>query len=58
MVNTNVDRVRQRLCCSFCEKDREQVRILIAGLPKDGGIYICDECVAQCNKIIDKVRTN
>ena len=58
MVNTEINRVRQKLCCSFCARNQEQVRILIAGLPKDGGIYICDECVAQCNKIISKVRNN
>ena len=37
-----------KFCCSFCEKNREQVKILIAG----PGVYICDECVNICNKII------
>ena len=35
--------------CSFCNKDLEQVKRLIAG-PK--GIYICDKCVEICADII------
>jgi ATP-dependent Clp protease ATP-binding subunit ClpX len=35
--------------CSFCGKNQDQVRRLIAG---PGGVYICDECVALCNEII------
>lgn len=36
--------------CSFCGKSQEQVRKLIVG---PGDIYICDECIALCNEIID-----
>ena len=39
--------------CSFCGKSQDQVRKLIAG----GGAnrpYICDECIALCNEIIDE----
>lgn len=34
--------------CSFCMKPSTQVRKLIAG----PGVYICDECVDLCDKII------
>jgi hypothetical protein len=37
------------LCCSFCNKDRNAVRKLIAG-PK---VSICDECVSVCVDIIN-----
>ncbi len=36
------------LRCSFCGKNRDQVRKLIAGPT----VYICDECVGLCNEII------
>jgi hypothetical protein len=39
---------QQRFRCSFCGKRRDQVRRLIAG----PGVYICDECVALCNRVI------
>lgn len=38
------------LKCSFCGKSQKQVAQLIAG-PQ---IYICDECVALCNEIIEE----
>ena len=37
------------LFCSFCRKDSETVDKLIGG----PGVYICDACVAVCNKILD-----
>ncbi|MEX2237405.1 MAG: ATP-dependent Clp protease ATP-binding subunit ClpX [Dehalococcoidia bacterium] len=37
--------------CSFCGKNQEQVRRLIAG---PGAVYICDECVELCREIIDE----
>lgn len=36
------------LCCSFCGKNQEQVRRLIAG----PDVYICDQCVSLCDDII------
>ena len=36
------------LRCSFCNKDQNDVRKLIAGPT----VYICDECVEVCNDII------
>lgn len=35
--------------CSFCGKPQSQVRRMVAG----PGVYICDECVALCQDIID-----
>ena len=35
--------------CSFCGKDSDMVKVLIAG-PR---VFICDECVALCTKIIE-----
>ena len=39
---------RRAVRCSFCGKMQEQVKRIIAG----PGCYICDECVALCNRII------
>lgn len=39
---------RPHLKCSFCEKQQEEVRKLVAG----PGVYICDECVELCNDIL------
>jgi hypothetical protein len=36
------------LVCSFCGKNQDQVRKLIAGPT----VFICDECVDLCNDII------
>ena len=36
--------------CSFCGKEQEQVKKLIAG----PGVYICDECIELCNEIIEE----
>ncbi|GEM_PF-4590776 len=36
--------------CSFCGKGTEQVRRLIAG----PNVYICNECIRLCNKILDE----
>lgn len=40
---------RGTLKCSFCGKNQDQVRKLIAG----PGVYICDECIELCNEIIE-----
>jgi ATP-dependent Clp protease ATP-binding subunit ClpX len=36
--------------CSFCGKNQDQVKRLIAG---PGAVYICDECVELCREIIE-----
>jgi ClpX C4-type zinc finger len=40
---------KPKLICSFCGKDQDQVRKLIAG----PSVYICDECVDLCNDILE-----
>ncbi len=37
--------------CSFCGKNQDQVKRLIAG---PGAVYICDECVELCQEIISE----
>ena len=37
------------LRCSFCGKEQNEVRKLIAG----PGVYICDECIHLCNLILN-----
>jgi ATP-dependent Clp protease ATP-binding subunit ClpX len=49
MASTKGGRVQYH--CSFCGKNQEQVRRLIAG---PGAVYICDECVELCREIIDE----
>ncbi|MDR3491748.1 MAG: ATP-dependent Clp protease ATP-binding subunit ClpX [Gammaproteobacteria bacterium] len=45
--NGGKDRV---LHCSFCSKSQHEVKKLIAG----PSVYVCDECVALCNEIIQE----
>ena len=42
---------RSQYECSFCGKFQQQVKRLIAG---PGKVYICDECVRLCQRIIDE----
>ena len=39
---------KEKLHCSFCGKEQDQVKRLVAG----PGVYICDECIELCNEII------
>ena len=41
---------RKQLRCSFCNKNQDQVRKLIAG----PNVYICDECIGVCAEIIEE----
>ena len=41
---------KRQLKCSFCGKNQDQVRRLIAG----PNVYICDECVELCDEIIQE----
>ncbi|MGO9607605.1 MAG: ClpX C4-type zinc finger protein [Candidatus Binataceae bacterium] len=45
---------KEKLHCSFCGKDNDQVRFLIAG-PK---VFICGECVNLCVEILEKAKTS
>jgi ATP-dependent Clp protease ATP-binding subunit ClpX len=39
---------KERLHCSFCGKEQDSVKRLVAG----PGVYICDECIELCNEIV------
>src|SRR5690625_3487889 len=41
---------KSHLKCSFCGKDQDAVRKLVAG----PGVNICDECIGLCNDIIEE----
>ncbi len=41
--------------CSFCGKNQDQVRRLIAG---PGAVYICDECVELCREIVQEDKSS
>jgi ATP-dependent Clp protease ATP-binding subunit ClpX len=49
MANSRSSRVLYH--CSFCGKNQDQVKRLIAG---PGAVYICNECVELCREIIDE----
>ncbi|HGZ4183097.1 TPA: ATP-dependent Clp protease ATP-binding subunit ClpX [Staphylococcus aureus] len=39
----------ENLKCSFCGKDQDQVKKLVAG----SGVYICNECIELCSEIVE-----
>lgn len=41
------------LHCSFCTKSQNEVKKLVAG----PSVYVCDECIKLCNKIIEEDRS-
>lgn len=43
-----------KLFCSFCGKNQQEVRKLIAG----PAVYICDECVSLCSEINNEEKKN
>jgi ATP-dependent Clp protease ATP-binding subunit ClpX len=49
MPNSRSSRIQYH--CSFCGKNQDQVKRLIAG---PGAVYICDECVDLCRDIIEE----
>ena len=51
MANTTTRGSRVQYHCSFCGKNQDQVKRLIAG---PGAVYICDECVELCQEIISE----
>lgn len=48
------DDTKKNFDCSFCGKDQEDVRKLIAG----PSVYICDECVDLCSDIIKEEKSS
>src|SRR6202048_5218833 len=47
----------ESLRCSFCHKSQDAVAKLISSPSYDPRAYICDECVAVCNSILEDDRT-
>ncbi len=45
------------LRCSFCHKSQDAVAKLISSPSDDPRAYICDECVAVCNSILEDDRS-
>jgi ATP-dependent Clp protease ATP-binding subunit ClpX len=45
------------LRCSFCHKSQDAVAKLISSPSDYPRAYICDECVAVCNSILEDDRT-
>ena len=45
------------LHCSFCHKSQDAVAKLISSPTDYPRAYICDECVAVCNSILEDDRT-
>ena len=46
--------VRQEPQCSFCGKSQSDAAILIAAPPGSPPAFICEECVAVCNRLIEE----
>lgn len=44
----------QTVHCSFCAKEHSAVAKVIAG----PGVYICNECIALCNTILEQETTS
>src|SRR6056297_2273916 len=44
------DENNENLFCSFCGKNQQEVKKLIAG----PAVYICDECIQLCSEIIEE----
>ncbi|HHA6565571.1 TPA: ATP-dependent Clp protease ATP-binding subunit ClpX [Staphylococcus aureus] len=40
----------ENLKCSFCGRDQDQVKKLVAG----SGVYICNECIELCSEIVEE----
>ena len=49
MSNSKTPTNTKKLKCSFCDKTQDEVRRLVAG----PGVYICNECVALCQSVLD-----
>ena len=50
-MNTDQTRSERKYYCSFCDKEHEQAKRLIAG-PRN--VYICNECIMLCYKILEE----
>ena len=50
-----MDKENKNPCCSFCGKEESQVDRLIMG---PSGVYICNECVAVCDKMLEREKVD
>ncbi|MCV2531363.1 MAG: AAA family ATPase, partial [Candidatus Lightella neohaematopini] len=50
MIDKENNKLKKLLYCSFCGKSQKEVKKLIAG----SSVYICNECINLCNKIINE----
>jgi ATP-dependent Clp protease ATP-binding subunit ClpX len=48
----------EMLHCSFCQKPQDAVAKLISSPGDHARAYICDECVAVCNSILEEERSD
>jgi ATP-dependent Clp protease ATP-binding subunit ClpX len=48
--DTRIDKDEKILCCSFCGRNKKEVKKLIEG----PSVYICDECIELCNDILQE----
>jgi hypothetical protein len=48
----DADDYASAVVCSFCGKNQDEVRKLIAGK----GVFICDECVGLCHDAVQEMR--
>ncbi|MCV2528502.1 MAG: ATP-dependent Clp protease ATP-binding subunit ClpX [Candidatus Lightella neohaematopini] len=54
MIDKENNELNKLLYCSFCGKSQKEVKKLIAG----SAVYICNECVNLCNKIINEEKNS
>ena len=57
MQHENIPGSDESLRCSFCHKSQDAVAKLISSPSDYPRAYICDECVAVCNSILEDDRT-
>jgi len=46
--------MKRGIACSFCGKDKDEVKRIIAG----EGVYICNECIDLCTEILSEDATD
>jgi hypothetical protein len=53
LLNKHIDRIKDpnSKWCSFCGKERSEVKQLFSGPVED--LYICDECVSKCYRMLN-----
>lgn len=44
--------MEDKISCSFCNKDKDEVKLLVANSHEPPIIYICNECIGVCCEIM------